>query len=84
MENSIFMIQGQIEPETVFKAECSYCYNSAEIDTEDRKEAAIQLHSLGWRFANNIEHEKILIIGLVCPSCSKKIDFKDRRSDGKK
>jgi hypothetical protein len=75
MENSLFLIQGQLDAELVFKAECSYCYNTAEIDTESRREAAKQLHSLGWRFANKVRIDDVIVAGLVCPDCSEKMNF---------
>lgn len=78
MKDSLFMIQGQLDAHLVFKAECTYCYNKTEIETESRREAAKELHSAGWRFAHKVRHEGVVIIGLVCPNCASNMDFTNK------
>lgn len=83
MKDSLFMIQGQLDSYLMFKAECSYCYNTAEIETESRQDAAKDLHALGWRFANKIRIDNVIVAGLVCPECSKKMNFLNQTNEDK-
>lgn len=75
MEDSLSMIGGQLEKQISFQAECSYCYNSASVDENNRKEAAKEFHSIGWRFANKIPMDDGIVIGLVCPECSQRMNL---------
>lgn len=77
--SKLHKIASDMELAYIYKLECATCWSDFEIEAETMEEAAKEAHRSGWRYADEIEGEDMVIEGTICPDCAQHVDWKQKQ-----